>query len=150
VGVNPKFIGYELTPVKAVVEGGRLRAFLRAIGDDNPAFGAADEGGTIPPTYLFCLEMLDSPHPFGFIEELGISIADILHADQGFTYHIPVRVGDTILFRARVKDIAVKKGGALTFVLQEVAVTNQDGDLVAQIDRSFAIRNNTVTANEQT
>ncbi len=134
--------GYRFKPVVATVEGGRLRAFFRSIGETNPAVTEPDASGriAIPPTYLLCLEMLDADDPFGFVNEIGVSIDEILHANQSFVYHQAIYVGDTVTFRARVSDIFEKKNGALTFIVQDVEILNQDEQLVAEIQRTFVIR----------
>ncbi len=140
--VDRAYTGHRFTPVHAVVEPRRLVAFFKAIGETNPAVTEPDESGlvAIPPTYLFCLEMLDADNPFGFVEEIGIGIGDILHADQSFTYHLPVHVGDQLTFHGRVSDIFDKKNGQLTFIIQHVDVLNQRDQLVAEIRRTFVVR----------
>lgn len=137
------FIGHHFAPVTAMVEAGRLRFFLKAIGETNPALTEPNEQGRvpIPPTYLFCLEMLDAENPFAFTEEIGVSIETILHAEQSFTYHHPVHSGDRLDFQARLEEVAHKKGGALTFLTQRVDVANQNGTQVAEIERRLVIRN---------
>jgi len=140
--VDGKFKGYRFRPLLAEVEHGRLRAFFRAIGETNPGVVEPDASGliAIPPTYLFCLEMLDAENPFGFVDEIGIRIEDILHADQSFTYHLPIHVGARLTFNGRVSDIFEKKNGLLTFVIQDVEVSNQHKQIVADIRRTFVIK----------
>ena len=140
--VDAKYKGHRFNPVMASVEPGRLRAFFRAIGETNPDVIGPDASGriAIPPTYLFCLEMLDAENPFGFVEEIGVGIEQILHADQGFTYHLPIHVGDKLKFNGRVSDIFEKKNGLLTFVIQDVDVFNQYDKLAAEIRRTFVIK----------
>ena len=50
----------------------------------------------VPPTYLFCLEMMDAEQAFEFLTVLGIDLARVLHGEQRFAYHAPVMVGDTL------------------------------------------------------
>lgn len=140
--VDRSYAGYRFRPVTAVVESRRLHAFFKAIGETNPAVTGPDVTGlvAIPPTYLFCLEMLDADNPFGFVDEIGIRIGDILHADQSFAYHLPVHVGDRLTFNGRVSDIFDKKNGQLTFVVQNVDVLNQHDRLAAEIRRTFVIK----------
>lgn len=140
--------GHVFAPVTATVEAGRLRFFHKAIGEANPAMTGPDASGRvpIPPTYLFCLEMLDAENPFAFVDELGVAITDILHGEQAFTYHAPVHVGDRLHFQGRLADVVHKKGGALTFLVQQVSVTNKDGAQVAEILRTIVLRNEAVAA----
>ena len=65
----------------------------------------------------------------------------MLHGEQRFTYHAPVVVGDMLTFRSHVTDIYDKKGGALTMVVVETAVTNQRGEHVVDTARTIVVRN---------
>ncbi len=140
--------GHRFTPVTATVEPGRLRFFHKAIGETNPAVTGPDGSGrtAVPPTYLFCLEMLDAENPFAFVDELGLGITDILHGEQAFVYHAPVHVGDVLRFEGRLADVLHKKDGRLTFLVQDVSVTNKNGVQVAEITRTIVLRSETVVA----
>ncbi|MNU11757.1 hypothetical protein D3C72_2598630 [compost metagenome] len=48
--------------------------------------------------------------------------------------------GDVLTFDTRVLDVYQKKGGALTFVVQQTRVTNQDGQHIADIRSSLVQR----------
>lgn len=146
--VDQSAVGVTFTPVKARVEPGRLRYFFETLGETNPVYrdtSAAKAAGyaatPIPPTYLFCLEMMDSEKPFEFLEKLKIDLGRVLHGEQRFAYHAPVVVGDTLTFESRVTDVAQKKGGALTIIDVETRITNQDGRHVADTVRSIVVRN---------
>lgn len=146
--VDQSAVGRRFAPVTARVEAGRLRYFFDTIGERNPVFrdpqaakAAGYTGQPIPPTYLFCLEMMDAERPFEFLEELDIDLGRILHGEQRFAYHTPVVVGDTLTFRSRVIDVTDKKNGALTFVTVETKITNQAGLHVADAARTIVVRN---------
>jgi acyl dehydratase len=146
--VDQSAVGRSFTPVTARVEPGRLRYFVNTIGERNPIYRDAQVAGTegysaipAPPTYLFCLEMLDSDNPFEFLTELEINLTRILHGEQSFTYHAPVVVGDTITFRSRVTGVTDKKGGAMTMVVLVTEVTNQHGVRVAETARTVVVLN---------
>ena len=128
-------VGHRLPTVHARVEAGRLRAFRRTIGSAEPGNPVA------PPTYLFALEMLEADRPLAFVEDLGVDMAAVLHSEQAFTYHAPVRAGDEIRLETVVADVFEKKGGALVFVVQETRATNQHDVHVADIRRTLVIRN---------
>ena len=77
---------------------GRLRYFFNTLGETNPIYRdpeAAKAAGfaatPIPPTYLFCLEMLDADNPFAMLEALDIDLRRVLHGEQKFVYHAPGR-----------------------------------------------------------
>ena len=94
-----------------------------------------------PPTYLFCLEMMDAPDPFEFLTALDIDLARVLHGEQRFDYHAPVVVGDTLTLTSRVTEVTDKKGGAMTLIVIVTAVTNQSGIHVADTSRTVVVRN---------
>ncbi len=146
--VDQSAVGRSFTPVTARVEPGRLRFFLNTLSEQNPVYrdeAAARDAGystrPIPPTYLFCLELIDAERPFEFLTELNIDLARVLHGEQRFTYHAPVVVGDTVTFKSRVTGVADKKGGAMTMVVVETEVTNQHGAQVADTARTIVVRN---------
>ena len=146
--VDQSAVGRSFTPVTAHVEPGRLRYFFNTLGERNPIYRDAAVARTngysavpAPPTYLFCLEMMDSDNPFEFLTELKIDLARVLHGEQSFLYRAPVVVGDTLTFSSRVTSVTDKKGGAMTLIVVETAVTNQDGIHVADISRTIVVRN---------
>lgn len=146
--VDQSAVGRSFTPVTACVEPGRLRFFLNTLDEQNPVYRseqAARAAGysaiPAPPTYLFCLEMMDAERPFEFLTELNIDLARVLHGEQRFTYYAPVVVGDTLTFKSRVTGVADKKGGAMTMVVVETEVTNQHGAHVADTARTIVVRN---------
>ena len=138
--VDQSAVGRAFKPVTARVEPGRLRFFLDTLGESNPVYrnGAA---APVPPTYLFCLEMMDAPDPFEFLTALGIDLARVLHGEQRFDYHAPVVVGDTLTFRPSVTSVTDKKGGAMTLIVVDTPVTNQNGVHVADVSRTIVVRN---------
>ena len=146
--VDQSAVGRSFTPVTAHVEPGRLRYFFNALGERNPIYRDAAVARTngysavpAPPTYLFCLEMMDSDNPFEFLTELKIDLARVLHGEQSFVYRAPVVVGDTLTLSSRVASVTDKKGGAMTLIVVETAVTNQDGIHVADVSRTIVVRN---------
>ncbi len=146
--VDQSAVGRAFTPVTARVEPGRVRFFLDTIGEANPLYRdekAAQAAGyaaaALPPTYLFCLEMMDATEPFEFLRALDIDLARVLHGEQRFDYRAPVVVGDTVTFQPRVSSVTEKKGGAMTLIVVETEVTNQDGVHVADLSRTVVVRN---------
>ncbi|BAN48697.1 MaoC family dehydratase N-terminal domain-containing protein [Metapseudomonas resinovorans] len=144
---DKSLIGCSLGVTTALVETGRLRFFAKAIGETDPVYtdeAAAEAAGypslPVPPSFLMCLEAegRDSDH---IVEGIfGFDLGRILHAEQGFTYHGMAFAGDVLTFDTRVVDVYEKKGGALTFVVQETRVSNQDGRHIADIRSSLVQR----------
>jgi acyl dehydratase len=146
--VDQSAVGRSFTPVTARVEEGRLRYFFETLKETNPVFRDAETARgqgyaapPVPPTYLFCLEMMDATAPFEFMTALDIDIARVLHGEQSFVYHAPVVVGDTLTFKPRVASVTDKKGGAMTLIVVETPVTNQHGVIVAETSRTIVVRN---------
>lgn len=146
--VDQSAVGRTFAPVTARVEPGRLRFFLDTLGETNPVYrdeAAARAAGftaaPVPPTYLFCLEMMDAPDPFEFLTALDVELARVLHGEQRFDYHAPVVVGDTLTLTSRVTEVTDKKDGAMTLIVIVTAVTNQNGIHVADTSRTVVVRN---------
>src|SRR4029453_3496217 len=119
--INKGLIGREFPPFVVTIERGKIKEFARAIGRQNPAYldaraREAADGGE-------------------FLRELGTDISRLLHGEQEFEMHRPIRPGETFLCRSRVTDIYEKTGrsGAMGFVVRETAVTDRANEIVATI-----------------
>ncbi|MDH4006443.1 MAG: MaoC family dehydratase N-terminal domain-containing protein [Desulfuromonadales bacterium] len=145
--IDRKHIGRTSKPHTVEVEKGRLRFFAKAIGETNPVYldeEAAKAAGyrslPAPPTFLFSID-LEQDNPFADIEDMGINLGKILHAEQAFTYHAPICAGDSITLQSEVVEIFDKKGGALEFLVQNYQAKNQNDELVAEMRRTLVVRN---------
>lgn len=120
-----------MTTDRFAVEAGHVMTFARAIGDTDPRFQAAMDGGTpfAPPTFVMAAAHYDPDHPLrpragepwygsgagpGTAPEGGVG----LHAEQHFEYHRPVRAGDVLFPRTEDGRTWTKQGrsGELVFV----------------------------------
>jgi acyl dehydratase len=145
--IDRKWIGHELPASVLPIERTRLRFFAKAIGETDPVYtdeAAARDAGypdlPAPPTFLFAAE-LDSGATDTLLADLGIPLARLLHGEQGFVYHRPTCVGDTITVRSRIEDVYDKKNGALEFVVKTSRATNQRDELVAEMRTVMVCRN---------
>ena len=145
--IDKRHIGHVLPRYTVDVEKGRLRFFAKATGQTDPVYidedaarAAGHPGLPVPPTFLFCLEM-EAPNPAAIRELLGIDYRRLLHGEQGFTFHAMAYAGDTLRFEQRIDDIYDKKGGALEFAVRKTRVTNQRGELVAELRCVTVMRN---------
>ena len=137
--IDKKWIGHELPASVLPIERSRLQFFAKAIGETDPVYtdaAAARDAGypdlPAPPTFLFAAE-LDSGQSGALLDLLQIPLSKLLHGEQGFVYHRPACVGDTITVRPRITDIYDKKGGALEFVVKTAEARNQRDELVAEL-----------------
>ncbi len=127
-------IGVASEPVTYDVSRWEIARFACAIGDDNPLYGdepAAREsavGGLIAPATIL-RSFLPGPTPEPFPEPF----AHILDAGSSYRFFHPVRAGDSITVVRTLKDLFTKSGrlGEMLFKVQEIAYTNQLGQLVA-------------------
>ena len=122
-------IGTSTPPVTMTVERGRLQLFAKATGQTDPVYtdvAAARAAGhqdlLVPPTFTFGIE-LEQPEPFGWLTDLGVDMGSVLHGSQSFEYLAPAYAGDELTATSVVKDVQVKKGGALTFLERETTIT---------------------------
>jgi acyl dehydratase len=146
--VDKCYIGHVRAPLSLKVDAGQCRAFVNAIGETHPVYrdiDAAKSAGfrdiPIPPTYLFCLQMMSSENSYAFYRELGIDVGRLLHGEQGFKYHLPIHVGDELTFHHKILDIQDKKNGAMTLLVQQTRVVNGEGRHVADLDQITIVRN---------
>ncbi|BEP65132.1 MaoC family dehydratase N-terminal domain-containing protein (plasmid) [Variovorax sp. V213] len=145
--IDRRHIGHQLPPFQVEVDKGRLRFFAKATGQTDPVYideAAARDAGhpglPVPPTFFFCLEM-EAPNPAAIRELLGMDYRSLLHGEQGFSYYTMAYAGDTLTFRQRIEDIYDKKNGALEFVVRKTRVSNQQGELVAELRCVTVVRN---------
>ena len=122
--------------------------FFETLEEANPVYRDADaarDAGLCGPAGAADLPVLSGNDgcdvPFEMLTELDIDLARILHGEQSFVYHAPVVVGDTLTFKSRVASVTDKKGGAMTLIVVETPVTNQNGIHVADISRTIVVRN---------
>jgi acyl dehydratase len=135
-----KHVGVVSEPRMVEVEKGFLKFFAHATGETDPVYfdeDAAKAAGhpTIPapPTYMFSLD-LGAPakrgHIFDTENGLGVSMSQVLHGEQTFTYHQPIYAGDRLMLVTTTSDIYAKKGGALEFVVDQLTVGQELPELV--------------------
>src|ERR687889_2221914 len=127
--LNPEFVGREY-PASATFEVGRehIRQFADAIGDPNPIYrnpDAARAAGhpdvVAPPTFLTVLGFR-----FGMTSpivdpDLGLNYALVVHGEQKFELHRPVRAGDVLTSVNRVADIRDAGRNELMTMVSEVS-----------------------------
>ena len=144
--VDTKCIGRTFAAHSSTVEAGRLRLFAKATGETRPEYideAAARAAGhpaiPAPPTYAACM-YLDEPDPFAWLREIGVDIARVLHAAQGFRYFAPIHAGDRLTYASRIANVFEKKGGMLTFIVKLTDVTNQRDERVAEVRSTIVVR----------
>ncbi|MGB9222319.1 MaoC family dehydratase N-terminal domain-containing protein [Mycobacterium sp.] len=145
--LDQNVIGKQLPPVTMTIDAGRLCFFAKAIGESNPVFTDLRTAHTaghrdlpVPPTFLFGIE-LERPDPFEWLTGLGVDLRRVLHGEQSFTYHSQAVAGDVLTATPRIANVYSKKGGALEFIEKTSMVTQENGELVAELNSVIVVRN---------
>ena len=121
-----------------------IREFSRSIGDANPLFvdvqaarAAGYKGLVAPPTlctiFVRGVELPDIKLKFGRAR---------FHAGQRVQPQGQVVAGDQLTASSHLKEVYPKTGrsGTMVFIVWETTFRNQDGDVVADVQESFAVR----------
>ncbi|MBF6277861.1 MULTISPECIES: MaoC family dehydratase N-terminal domain-containing protein [Nocardia] len=133
-------------PVIADIERGRIKQFAIAIGEQNriyrdrdAAIAAGHPDVLAPPTFLFGLELENSP-VFDDLAAHGVDLGTVLHGEQRFRYYADVHAGDRVQFDSAYVDAYSKAGGALDFLVRRTTVT-REGAVVAELESVSVIKN---------
>lgn len=132
--VDPDVKGKVFEPFTMAVERGKVREFLLATGEDVEAYQGED--ASVPPTFATVLRFWAGGGLERVLNELGVDITQVLHAEQSYEYLLPVRAGDTITGTTRVSDVYNRAG--MDFVEFTTQYMNQDGDPVLN-DRALIV-----------
>ncbi|HEX4934464.1 MAG TPA: MaoC family dehydratase N-terminal domain-containing protein [Gemmatimonadaceae bacterium] len=143
--IDRSLIGRSWPAFEVEIEKGRLRLLAKAIGETRPIYtdeGAARAAGyrsiVAPPTFAFCV-LADAPGPTHYLADVGIPVEEVLHGEQGFTFHAVMCAGDRVRVTRRVIDVYDRKGGALEFVVFESEVRFAGTEELAATGRQVMI-----------
>lgn len=133
--VDQSFIGRTYPPTPSYEVGReKIREFAESIGDPNPVYrdrAAALASGyddvIAPPTFAIVLT-LHAGHQVIDDPALGIDYSRVVHGDQRFVHHRPIRAGDVLQVVVTVENIRVAAGNDI--VTTKAEVQDLDGDLV--------------------
>jgi acyl dehydratase len=153
MAINRDYIGREYR-ASATYEVGRehVRRFAEAIRDSNPVYTDPQAARALghpdciaPPTFLTVLNFrfaLEGPivDP-GF----GLDYSRVVHGEQRFELHRPVRVGDVLQMVSRIEDI--KDAGRNELIAMAMQITDAAGERVATV-RSTIVSRGTAAAKE--
>ena len=135
--LNRDYIGRKY-PIAEPYEVAReiIRRFAAAIGDPNPLYtdrAAAQAAGyddvVAPPTFLVTLNLRYAGDGPVADPELGLDYSRVVHGEQRFTHHRPVRAGDVLSIVNTVDDI--RDAGANELLVTRTVITDAAGEPVA-------------------
>ncbi len=127
MALDPSFVGRSY-PAATIYQVGRakIREFAEAIGDDNAiyrdpgtarAFGYPDV--IAPPTFAIILALQAQQALIDDLD-LGLDYSRMVHGDQSFTHHRPIRAGDELAATSYVDGIRTMGGNDLLTVRCEI------------------------------
>jgi N-terminal half of MaoC dehydratase len=132
-----------MTAWRFPVEAGHVLTFMRALGAEDPEGGLPADGDAAPPTFAIASAQFDPGnvlrpragvpwHGSGGDAGLVKEGAGGLHAEQHFTYHRPVRVGDVLTCVSRPGEQWDKQGrsGRLRFRERITEFRDEAGEIV--------------------
>ena len=129
---DPRFVGrrYESAPFE--VTEASIRAYRRAVGDL-----ATDQEVVAPPTYAMVYGF-DAYWQLWSDQEVALDVAHLVHGEQRFTFHRPVKPGDRITTEGRITGISERRG--MELVTFELSAHDPAGGPVSEATALFIIR----------
>ncbi|MGH3981104.1 MAG: FAS1-like dehydratase domain-containing protein [Pseudonocardiaceae bacterium] len=145
MALDPSFVGRSYPTADAYQVGReKIREFADAIGDDNPVYrdpGAARTFGypdvIAPPTFAIILA-LRAQQALISDTDLGLDYSRMVHGDQSFTHHRPIRADDELATALHVDGVRTMGGNDLLTVRCEI--TDGAGDPVTTARSMLVVR----------
>ena len=144
--VNREFIGRQY-PASSTYEVGRehIRRFAEAIGDRSPVYTDPEAARALghpdviaPPTVLTVLNFRFATEGPVADPALGLDYSRVVHGEQSFELHRPVRAGDVLTSVQSVADI--RDAGSNELISTVTEVTAADGEKVATLRGTIVSR----------
>lgn len=145
MALDPSFVGRSYSAAGTYQVGReKIREFAEAIGDDNALYrdpSAARARGypdvIAPPTFAIIVslraqqELVSDP-------QLGLDYSRVVHGDQSFTHHRPIRAGDELAATMHVDGVRTMGGNEMLTVRCEI--TDGAGDPVTTARSTLIVR----------
>ena len=121
-----------------------IHATNASLGEKGVAFNSVEGGeqegfrGMIAPPTLCSVFVREVQLP-----EVGVEFGRTqMHAGQRVQPIAPIYAGDTLTASSKLKDVYAKTGrsGTMVFIVWETTFRNQDSEIVAEVQESFARR----------
>ena len=127
-----RFVGrtYETEPFEVTAES--IRAYMNAVGDTR-----VEPDLVAPPTYAMVYGF-DAYWQLWSDKEVALDTAHLVHGEQSFTYHRPVRPGDLLKTTGRIAGISAR--GNMEFVTFDLSAKDAGDQPVSEASALFIIR----------
>lgn len=143
--INTAYIGRSLPPAEPYeVSREKIREFAESIGDSNPAYSSVEAAQAMgyddviaPPTFAIVLAMR-LHHDLVHDPDLGLDYSRVVHGEQQFVHHRPIRAGDVLVGTPRVDDIKSRAGNDMLTWSAEIATT--EGEPVCRLTSTLVAR----------
>jgi acyl dehydratase len=133
VPISPDHVGRTYPPTAPyTVSAAKIAEFADALGDSNPAY--AGEDPVAPPTFAAVLGAAAWDALFAD-PELELALQRVVHADQTFAWHRPVRTGDTVEGVLTIDRVRCR--GAMEIVGVTVRLATLDGEPLVDSSSTF-------------
>ena len=127
MALDPSFVGRSYLAAGSYQVGReKIREFAEAIGDDDALYrdpAAARACGysdvIAPPTFAIILS-LRAQQALVCDPDLGLDYSRVVHGDQSFTHHRPIRAGDELAATVHVDGVRAMGGNDLLTVRCEI------------------------------
>lgn len=112
--------GHEFPTFQARIERDRVMRYLDFLGQQDEAGrkSACDDIGPVLPTLPFSLEM-EAGVVAAMADLLKVDANYLLHGEQSFTFHNPLRCGDLVSVESRLTDVTWKPAHRVCFFGKE-------------------------------
>lgn len=114
------------------VSAAKIAEFAAALGDPNPAY--AGDAPIAPPTFAAVIGAAAWDRLFSD-PELDLALHRVVHGDQTFVFHRPLRAGDRVVGVLGIDKVRCR--GALEIVGVTVRVQTVDGEPVVDSSSTF-------------
>ncbi len=130
--IDQKFVGKEYPTIQYEVSKEKIKEFARAIKADPTLFE-----NICPPTFpvVYSTELLANVL---YDEEMKLNLRKLVHGEQEFLYHKPVRPGDIITSSGSVVKIFQK--GPHDFISFKIESKNQNNELACESFWTLIVR----------
>ena len=112
-----------------MIEETAVERFARAVGDPI---------GDVPPTFLTVPEIAAGLAPAIADEELGLDLSRLLHGEQEYEWHRPLRMGERLEATSRIASIRGR--GDLEIVTIATDLVDASGESVASARSVMIVR----------
>lgn len=129
---DPRWVGrsYETAPFEVTEKS--IRDYMAAVGDQR------EDGALVaPPTYAMVYGF-DAYWQLWTDQEVALDTAHLVHGEQRFTFHRPVKPGDRLTTTGRIT--AINQRGDMELVTFELMARDQGEQPVSDATALFIIR----------